>query len=160
MAMRLNPEAKPPPARQPEPQRPADTSGRRRRPEAEAAAMAPDTTGRRRRPEPGPLPQQPAAPRQPAMGAAPPPEPAMDGPVWDPELGDWVPNSLELPIPVRTAPTVTPPPAPAAPPPPPAATPPPVVDTGAHAAGKSVSELLASLGQEEPRGRRRRRRPD
>jgi len=152
MAMRLNPEAKPPPARQPEPPRPADTSGRRRRPEAEAAAMTPDTTGRRRRPEPGPVPQQPAA--------APPPEPAMDGPVWDPELGDWVPNSLEMPIPVRTGPTITPPPAPAAPPPPPPVAAPPVVDTGAHAAGKSVSELLASLGQEEPRGRRRRRSDD
>jgi hypothetical protein len=34
------------------------------------------------------------------------------------------------------------------------------VDTGAHAAGKSVSELLASLGQEESRGRRRRRSDD
>ncbi|MFI9381253.1 DUF6779 domain-containing protein [Kutzneria sp. NPDC052558] len=146
MAMRLNPETKAPLARQPEPARPAEASGRRRRPEAEAAAVAPDTSGRRRRPEP-------AAP-QPVPAA----EPPMDGPVWDPELGDWVPNSLEMPIPVRTAPAVTPPPAPAAPPPPPAA--PPVVDTGAHAAGKSVSELLASLGQEESRGRRRRRSED
>ncbi|GAA3431493.1 DUF6779 domain-containing protein [Kutzneria kofuensis] len=146
MAMRLNPDAKQPAARQPEPPRAAETSGRRRRPEAEATAMAPrptpaETSGRRRRPEPEPAP----------VVAGPPPE--VDGPVWDPELGDWVPNSLELPIPVRTAPVPTPGPAPAAPPP-------PVVDSGAHAAGKSVSELLASLGQEEPRGRRRRRSDD
>ncbi|QUQ69667.1 DUF6779 domain-containing protein [Kutzneria sp. CA-103260] len=154
MAMRLNPEMKQPPAaRQPEAPRPAETSGRRRRPEADAA-VAPETTGRRRRPEPEP------APKQHAAAAAPPADPAVDGPVWDPELGDWVPNSLELPIPVRTGPAVTPPPAPAAPPPPPAAPAPPAVDTGAHAAGKSVSELLASLGQEEPRGRRRRRADD
>ncbi|MFC0429609.1 DUF6779 domain-containing protein [Kutzneria buriramensis] len=147
MAMRLNPDA-PPASRQPAA---AETSGRRRRPDPEATAMSPmptqaETSGRRRRPEP------PAA--APAPAAAAPPEPAVDGPVWDPELGDWVPNSLELPIPVRTAPAVTPAPAPSAPPVPPT---PPVVDTGAHAAGKSVSELLAALGQDESRGRRRRR---
>jgi hypothetical protein len=148
MAMRLNPDG-PPAARQPEPPRAAETSGRRRRPEPEATAMTEmpsraETSGRRRRPEPEPAP---------VPAAATPPAPEVDGPVWDPELGDWVPNSLELPIPVRTAPVATPPPAPAAPPP-------PVVDTGAHAAGKSVSELLAALGQEEPRGRRRRRADD
>lgn len=156
MAMRLNPETAKAAVRQPEQQRPAvDPSGRRRRPEAanEATAMTPrpsvaESSGRRRRPEPQ-MQQQPVS--------ATPPPPAVDGPVWDPELGDWVPDSLELPIPVRTAPVPTPGPAPTAPPPP---VTPPVVDTGAHAAGKSVSELLASLGQEEPRGRRRRRSDD
>jgi hypothetical protein len=160
MAMRLNGEPKQQPTgRQPEPPRAAETSGRRRRPEAEATGMAEmparaaDTTGRRRRPEAEPAPA-PVAATPPAA-----PAPQVDGPVWDPELGDWVPNSLELPIPVRTGPTPTPPPAPSAPPPPPPPPPaaPPVVDTGAHAAGKSVSELLAALGAEEPRGRRRRR---
>ncbi|MFC0546733.1 DUF6779 domain-containing protein [Kutzneria chonburiensis] len=154
MAMRLNPEMKQQaPSRQPA-TAPVDAAGRRRRPEAanEATQMSPrptpaETSGRRRRPEPA---QQAAA--------APPPE--VDGPVWDPELGDWVPNSLELPIPVRTAPPVAPPPGPVPSAPPPPVTPPPVVDTGAHAAGKSVSELLASLGQEESRGRRRRRSED
>jgi hypothetical protein len=147
MAMRLSPEA-PQASRQPAA---AETSGRRRRPDPEATAMSPmptqaETSGRRRRPEP--------APAAASQAAAAPPAPAVDGPVWDPELGDWVPNSLELPIPVRTAPAVTPAPAPGAPPVPP---PPPVADTGAHAAGKSVSELLAALGQDESRGRRRRR---
>ncbi|HEY0501646.1 MAG TPA: DUF6779 domain-containing protein [Kutzneria sp.] len=155
MAMRLNPDVKQQQAARQPATAAADAAGRRRRPEVanEATQMSPrptqaETSGRRRRPEPAP---------QQAAGTAPPPE--VDGPVWDPELGDWVPNSLELPIPVRTAPPVAPPPGPVpSAPPPPAA--PPVVDTGAHAAGKSVSELLASLGQEESRGRRRRRSDD
>jgi Domain of unknown function (DUF6779) len=137
MAMRLNVESAP------------QATGRRHRPDEDvAAAQAPqqDSAGRRRRPE-----QEAPAP----AAAVAPPMPEVEGPVWDPELGDWVPNSLELPVPVRAAQAAVPA-APVAP----VAPPPPAVDSGAHAAGKSVSELLAAYGQEEPRGRRRRRADD
>lgn len=152
MAMRLNPQARPP----------EQDSGRRRRPEPEPA-RPPQTefVGRRTAPEPArPVVEEPRRQddgggrrRRPDAAAS---VPATDGPVWDPELGDWVPDSLELPIPTINVNGAAVMPQAASVP----ATPPPPVDAGAHAAGKSVSELLAAYGQEEPTRRRRRRAED